>query len=237
MIPDLARRARRLAQCTYRGERFYYAEIRCPHVLLGNRHAAFAVNPRLLGESSVLYSFGIGTDISFDLECIRRYSASIHAFDPTPRSIQWLSRQELPQSFVAHPIGIAAYDGTLDLYPPLDPSHVSYSPVKQKGAAVSCAVYKLRSIMTMLGHDHIDLLKLDIEGAEYSVLPDILRDRVPIPQICVEFHHRWSEIGVGQTDAVIDAMREAGYRLFSVSASGEEFSFFLSSTASSHPSH
>jgi FkbM family methyltransferase len=228
MIPNLAREVYRWAQSVYKKERFYRAEVHCAHVRLGNRHAAFVVNPDLLGESSVIYSFGIGTDVSFDLECIQRFSAPIHAFDPTPRSIEWLARQELPSRFVAYPIGIAAYDGTLELYPPLDPTHVSYSVVERKVTAVSCPVYKLRSIMTSLGHDHIDLLKLDIEGAEYSVLPDVLRDQVPIRQICVEFHHRWREIGALETDAIIDALRGVGYRLFSVSPSGEEFSFLIS---------
>jgi FkbM family methyltransferase len=232
MIPDLAREVRRWAQSVYKKERFYRAEIHCPRVRLGNRHAAFVVNPDLLGEKSVIYSFGIGTDISFDLECIRRYSARIHAFDPTPRSIEWLSRQTLPDQFVPHPFGIAADDGTINFYPPLDSTHVSYSVVERTGTAVSCPVYKLRSIMTMLGHDHIDLLKLDIEGAEYSVLPDLLRDQIPIKQICVEFHHRWREIGACQTNAVIDALRGAGYCLFSISPTGEEFSFLKSESES-----
>lgn len=225
MISDVARATLRWAQSVSRGERFYRAEIRCPHTRLGNRNAAFVVNPTLLATGNIIYSFGIGTDVSFDLECIRSYSSTVHAFDPTPRSRAWLMGQDLPCHFIPHSFGIADHDGTIDLYPPLDPSHVSYSLVAREGARVTCPVYRLATIMAMYGHDHLDLLKLDIEGGEYTVLADILRDRLPIRQICVEFHHRWKEVGAHATDIAVNELRASGYQLFSVSPSGEEFSF------------
>ena len=42
--------------------------------------------------------------------------------------------------------------------------------------------------MSELGHDRIDLLKLDIEGAEYEVLDHVLSRNIPVGAICVEFH-------------------------------------------------
>ena len=38
------------------------------------------------------------------------------------------------------------------------------------------------------GHTRIDLLKLDIEGAEFPVVDEILRKRIPVRQLLVEFH-------------------------------------------------
>jgi len=50
--------------------------------------------------------------------------------------------------------------------------------------------------MRELRHASIDLLKMDIEGAEYDVLADMISQRIPVKQLLVEFHHRWPQIGV-----------------------------------------
>jgi hypothetical protein len=44
------------------------------------------------------------------------------------------------------------------------------------------------------GHTKIDLLKVNIEGSEFAILPDILS--APIRQVIIEFHgrfYRWTE--------------------------------------------
>lgn len=41
--------------------------------------------------------------------------------------------------------------------------------------------------MNELGHKKMDLLKLDIEGAEYEVIASIAQDNIDIKLICVEF--------------------------------------------------
>ncbi|GIS18490.1 MAG: hypothetical protein CM15mP120_04060 [Pseudomonadota bacterium] len=43
--------------------------------------------------------------------------------------------------------------------------------------------------MRDLGHDHLDVLKMDIEGAEYAVLDDMLQSNILPDQLLVEFHH------------------------------------------------
>ena len=45
------------------------------------------------------------------------------------------------------------------------------------------------SLMKKYGHTHVDLLKIDIEGAEYGVLEAIMESGVQIRQIAVEFHN------------------------------------------------
>lgn len=79
--------------------------------------------------------------------------------------------------------------------------------------------------MQSLGHDRIDLLKMDIEGAEYSVLRDFLSSGVRVGQLLVEFHHRWPEVGIEKTKKAIRELNQAGYRIFNVSPTGEEYSF------------
>jgi hypothetical protein len=71
---------------------------------------------------------------------------------------------------------------------------------------------------------------MDIEGAEYEVLADMLAQRTDVKQLLVEFHHRWPHIGVEKTKQAIRALNEAGYRIFSVSPSGAEYSLLMHST-------
>ena len=60
--------------------------------------------------------------------------------------------------------------------------NLSYSQESIKGE-----VKTLPSIMAMLGHDHVDLLKIDIEGAEHTVIDSILKTETLPSQLCVEF--------------------------------------------------
>ena len=66
---------------------------------------------------------------------------------------------------------------------------------------------------------------MDIEGAEYDVINDIVTAPVPIMQVLIEFHHRFKNIGVKETRKAIAGLNDAGYRIFNVSSSGEEISF------------
>lgn len=226
-IHRLARVSRRFLRSCYTEERFFRATYDCPHVELGGHDASFVVNPALLGPVSIVYSFGVGADISFDLECIHRFSLHVHAFDPTPRSMEWLATQRLPPEFHFHEYGLADFDGSLVFSPPDNPAHVSFSTQPRAGNKVTCPVRRLSTIMKELGHDHLDLLKMDIEGSEYAALEKMVADGIKPVQLCVEFHHRWPEIGPQRTNRAIDLLRSAGYELFDVSASGEEFSFIL----------
>lgn len=47
-------------------------------------------------------------------------------------------------------------------------------------------VKRLATVMKELGHTHLDVLKIDIEGEEYNVLRNI--KGIPIKQILVEMH-------------------------------------------------
>jgi FkbM family methyltransferase len=203
------------------------AQIKCQRMMLGGEGACWCICPQDLSASSVVYSMGVGEDISFDLALIEHFGLELHAFDPTPRSIEWLQRQTAPREFSFHEYGVADFDGNCAFLPPENPAHVSHSIVGQESSrpAIEVPVHRLGTIMKMLGHKHIDLLKMDIEGAEYGVLADMLAHRIQVRQLLVEFHHRWPRIGIEKTRQAIHELNVAGYGIFSVSTSGEEYSF------------
>ncbi len=226
-LQDTAR-VTKLALRALRGRDLWQgAQTRCERVTLGNAAACWCICPQNLSASSVIYSIGVGEDISFDLALIQRFGMQVHAFDPTPQSVEWLQGQTPPPEFVFHAYGIAGVDGSCAFVPPENPAHVSHTIVPRTSSrpGIKVPMHRLGTIMRELGHASIDLLKMDIEGAEYDVLADMISQRIPVKQLLVEFHHRWPQIGVGRTKQAIQALNAAGYRIFNVSPSGEEYSF------------
>lgn len=91
-------------------------------------------------------------------------------------------------------------------------------------------VRKIESIMADLGHNTLDLLKIDIEGSEYPVLSSLLSTPLRPGLLLVEFHHRFKSIGALPTKETVKALREAGYKLYFISKSGEELCFIHQAT-------
>jgi FkbM family methyltransferase len=202
-------------------------QVKCTELRLGDDGARWCICPDGLSVSSVVYSFGVREDVSFELELIRQFGVRVNVFDPTLRSIEWLRKQALPEKIHFYAYGLAEQDRTCKFSPPRNPAHVSHSIVGRKTtrAAIEVPVRRLASIMRALGHKRIVLLKMDVEGAEYGVIADAISSGIPVGQLLVEFHHRWPEIGIEKTEAAIRALNRAGYSIFSISASGEEYSF------------
>lgn len=213
------------------GRDFYQCrQVRRTRVTLGNRHAEWTISPEGIGRNSIVYSFGVGEDISWDLGMIERFGVEIHAFDPSPLSIRWIAGKELPGGLIFHPFGLAGEDGEIAFHEPPDPGAKS---LRVADTAEGCArgqiyrlpVHRLESIQEMLGHRHIDILKMDIEGAEYDVIEDMVNAAGNISQLLIEFHHRFPDVGVEETRKAIRKLNRAGFRIFHVSSTGEEISF------------
>ena len=66
----------------------------------GTDYGGWAIEPSIIDKNDIVYSFGVGTDISFDIELIQKHNVLVNAFDPTPRSIAWIKNQKLPNNFI-----------------------------------------------------------------------------------------------------------------------------------------
>ncbi|MDY6980759.1 MAG: FkbM family methyltransferase [Pseudomonadota bacterium] len=190
--------------------------------------------PDTLNSESVVYSFGVGEDIDFDLVLIDQYDLVVHAFDPTPSTVDWLSaRPNIPENLDFHPWAVTDRDGMITLYPRVrgnKKSKVMYTLIAEEGDAdsgVDVPALTIGAIMSKLGHDHIDLMKVDIKGAEYNLLENMLDNSIKPKQLLIEFHHRMPGIGPKKTAVAIRRLRETGYRLFAISDTGRELSFLL----------
>ena len=198
-----------------------------PTVRLGDPGGRWTIAERGLGPDTVVYACGVGTDISFECDLMARHGVTVHAFDPPPKALEWAAGQAFPERFHLHPYGVADYDGTARFAPPRKLKFASFSMVRGGGVgeAVEAPVRRLSSLRAELDLPPPDVLKLDIEGAEYAVLRDLLAGELRPAQVLVEFHHRWREVGPGRTREAIAALRQAGYRVAAVSPNGMEFTF------------
>ncbi|WP_426671405.1 FkbM family methyltransferase [Mucilaginibacter sp. McL0603] len=203
--------------------------IKLKSVWYGNQYGGFYVYPDLLNEDSIIYSFGIGRDISFDTTIIKNHNCKVFGFDPTPKSIEWIKGQDVPPKFTFHDLGISDKSGFCDFYFPKNPDNVSGSIVVQNNIDVcektTVKMQSIKDIMTGLAHTHIDILKMDIEGAEYSVIENILDSNASIDQILIEFHDRFVENGKAKTKHAIRYLNDKGFEIFAISDSCYEISF------------
>ena len=200
-------------------------EVAVKTVRLGDAGGRWSVVPDRLGPGAVVYALGVGTDISFERELIARYGVRVHAFDPTPVALTWAAAQRLPEGFVLHPYGVADFDGTAPFAAPRKSKFPSFSLVRREGAGpgVEAPVHRLATLVAMLQLPAADLVKMDIEGAEYAVLADLLACGHRPGQILVEFHHRWREVGARRTREALALLARNGYRIADVSPSGLEY--------------
>lgn len=189
-------------------------------------------SPDGLGNDSIVYSLGVGDEIDFDRLIIDKYGVEIFAFDPTPNSVSMLEAGDLPDRFHFHPWAVTASDGTLKFYPRLKKdgtkSDVMFTMIPEpetEDDVIEVPAYSLDTITSKLNHERIDLLKMDIEGAEYEVLDGLIDSPVLPTQLLVEFHHRFVEDGLSRTYDLVERLRQVGYKIVAISEIGREISF------------
>lgn len=210
---------------------------------LGSRYGGWTVILSRLAPNSVCYSFGAGEDLTFDLALVDAIGCRVHIFDPTPRALVHFdalaqaargdksARQQLEHvyqeySFAAfpmltfHDIGVWSEDKELDFYEPAISDHVSHSAtnIQHTHVGFRATVKSVRSIAEMLGHEQIDLLKMDIEGAELAVIDNLLIEG-PLPKtLCIEFDAA-AQGGLQELkkmQQLINGLDSAGYRLIHI---------------------
>lgn len=193
----------------------------------GSDYGGFYVADEYLSKDSIVLSFGVGKDITFDLELIDKIGLSVYAFDPTPKTIEWIKEQDITSKFNFFSYGIADYDGYAKFIPPENPEHVSHTILEKssKMEAIEVPVKCLKTIVDDLEIEKVDLLKMDIEGAEYNVIQDLHNTDIRPKQILLEFHHNFQFIEVHKTKQAIVELEEMGYKLFNYSKNGNEYSF------------
>jgi FkbM family methyltransferase len=150
----------------------------------------WTICPTALNRSSIVYSAGVGNDISFERTLVKRFGCDIVLCDPSPVAAKTmaLSENKIPQ-FHFHPLALAAREGHITVSHQTDKEGQTWFARAGADGGDRIASSDLSSLMKQHGHTYIDLLKIDIEGSEYEVIEDLVARAIPIGQLCVEYHH------------------------------------------------
>ncbi|KAF4993972.1 hypothetical protein FGRMN_6103 [Fusarium graminum] len=125
----------------------------------------------------IVYSFGVDDDSSFEAELLQRTNARIWGYDSHVKSwAKQIAEYQYPRAtFKKAMIGKISDSKA---YPP---------------------VLTIQDIMKMNGHSYVDLVKMDIEGAEFETLTSLIdsivsleketgNSTLPFGQLLIEFH-------------------------------------------------
>ena len=183
---------------------------------LGTGYGSWIVPTELLGSGAIAYCGGVGEDISFDRALIKEFGCLVWAMDPTPRAVAFVEKTAagLP-NFHFLPIGLWSTDSLQRFYTPQNPNHVSHSVVnlQRTQSFFEAECRRISGIADDLGHEHITLIKLDIEGAEYEVVESMLEDGLLPTVLCVEFDQ---PTPIRRVLRMLTRLREVGYSVVAV---------------------
>jgi len=168
-----------------------------------------------LNEKSIVYSCGVGEDMSFDLLLQCKYNCDVLLIDPTNKAIKHFdevkqyynskqvftggiqkdyysciqSLQPDLGKFKYINIGLWSKKDELKFYKQSNENYVSQSLVENMfGQNYDIVpVDSIKHIMVQQGHKHIDILKLDIEGAEIEAVNQMLDDKIYPTYVLIEF--------------------------------------------------
>ena len=211
---------------------------------LGTRYGGWYLPKSIdLNQDSIIYSGGVGEDMSFDLKLQSKYDSHIILIDPTRKSVKHY--EEIKQYYTIpnfsftgniqhdyvkiindlrvkfdkfHYInkGLYSKKDTMNFYMQTNKDYVSQSLMSNMFGTeyYEVEVDTIKNIMQDLNHTKIDLLKLDIEGAEIEVLNNMLDDEIYPRYLCIEFDLLIKNKDTDKsTNKVIMRLLESGYNI------------------------
>ena len=184
----------------------------------------------------VIYSFGSNNEDSFERAILEECDSVgkvciVSTFDPTseppPKSLQL-------ETYTFFSLGLGASDGLVRV--------CVTDSCKEDGEFLIRPVRTLGSIMQALNHNFVDVLKIDIEGAEFESILEVAIDvgeencswrNLPlsnVAQLSMEIHWPDVENGHFMVRSLFQRLHQCGFRIFFKEVNelyprGAEFSF------------
>ena len=184
-------------------------------VWIGSESGGAGVDLSLLSTTSVVYSFGLAFEISFDRGIINKTNGcSVFGYDPDSRSIEWLQREDVyvTSQMKFYQNGLAAKAGIFK-FGITDPESMAGSLVLDGYEHFIDAEFKtLEQIMSENGHSIVDFVKMDIEGSEFALFGDCLGRKYspPIRQLWIEFHPETQNMSIEDVETLVLSLDAIG---------------------------
>lgn len=177
-----------------------------------------------LNSRSIVYSFGIARDISFERELIRSKGCNVYAYDPTPSAKEFILNE------IKHPnIGgklsfkqeaLWIEDGTSKFYSATNSTDQgSLTNLWSSDSFYEVTCHKLETFMQENGHDSIDLLKMDIEGAAIKVMRSWIDSGAYIPNsiACEIEHPKHDDLWLEEVSSLLSDFEKLNFEIFYLS--------------------
>ncbi len=184
-----------------------------PVIELGSAYGGWKIPEGAVGEGQVCYCIGSGGDITFDLELIRRYGAVVRAVDPVEAygaAALEVARDE--QRFSFRQAAVSTHDGPIRMQTHHEAGSESLSAAGLYDTDEWMEVdgRTIPSLMQEFGDDHVDLLKIDVEGIEYDLMPTLDLVGLGVRVFAVQLHHTGS---VADAKRLVAGVERQGFRL------------------------
>ncbi|HEX6458839.1 MAG TPA: FkbM family methyltransferase [Thermoleophilaceae bacterium] len=180
---------------------------------VGTPYGGYMLPVDHIGRGWLCYCVGTGADISFELELIRRWDARVRSFEAVAHFVEELQETAATEPrLTLEQAALAGSDGPLRMQV-TNVRHsrsVSAADLYESDNYVEIPGRTLQSLMAQHGDDKLDLLKIDIEGLEYELLPTYDLAGLGVKVLCVQLHHTAT---VQEAKRLLALLKNAGYEL------------------------
>ena len=216
-----------------------YREWRLPsgYERLGTKYGGWWLDSSLIGDQPLLVDCGLGEDISFPDAFLDRFGGRVIGVAANPRSLDYC-RRHCPEGMEIRPQAMWKTAGetlTFHLPRPQDQlpkgadgvsgSLMDSHEYVEGGQQVNVTTTSLLELLSDTGRAQCDVLKLDIEGAEYEVLEELCQSSFirKTRQLLVEYHHAVTHHSLDETAASVVLIRDAGFDLVHIESRNHIF--------------
>ena len=101
-----------------------------------------------INSESIIYSFGVGNDVSFEKKLILKHGCKIFIYDPSPTGLKTMSMEEnINKNLVYDQIGIAKENGIIRFNAPFNIEEGSYRLADNNSEIIEFICKDLKSLM------------------------------------------------------------------------------------------
>jgi FkbM family methyltransferase len=203
-----------------RGFILHHTTLDDPVMLLQEVFARGAYSRKLLWpvSSGTIIDLGANIGVASLMWTTRHPRIRVHAYEPNPPTLQTLRRNihdnGLDDQVTIHDEAVGRELGRLRLWsnvPSIQATGYGETPPQPDGIEIAVSMINLDEVVSRVPHGRIELLKMDVEGAEADVLEGASDSSLKrIKQVVLEYH---GGLCPGAQSRCAEVLSRAGFRL------------------------
>ena len=206
-----------------RASKFYARLGKARRMGIAYKHPGYIYKDTFTNDS-VVVDVGCADDPDFSIHMIGKYGLKAFGIDPTKKHEQSLVKleQQYEGNFKHVPVAVSAREGTITFHESVENMSGSVltdhtNIMRDEVNSYDVESVTLKSLVDRIDTSNVELIKLDIEGAEYDLLKEVKKeDLAPFKQIYIEFHHHCTKHTIEETMQIVQLIESFGYTSFSL---------------------